>query len=384
MKKVGVLNFHYSNHNYGAVLQAAAIVNIIKNLGYDAECIDYIPEMKKKIDWKQKLRDGIIRFLDVIKLKKHINIILGKKNIISYHVSNEYVFEDFRSQWLKRTQSSFNSHDDLKKISDDYYAVVVGSDQVWRPSQYNNKDDVFVYFLEFISKKTKKISYAASFGVDNWEFENDDKLTNQVKNSIKSFSSVSVREKSGIGICTSIFSVSSCHVLDPTLLVGKEFFNLIIGESVLNSSQNNIVYYKLDADLIFINDINKLGVKLNKEVENIYHKKVCNEYEYYTVKDWLMKIRNSDLVITDSFHCVCFSLLFEKDFICCINPSRGLSRLESLLNSLGLTDRIYYEDIGLSEFLSNIKPIDYKRVNDILEEHRIASMDYLFTALRSD
>ena len=40
-KKIGLLNFHYSDHNYGAVLQAAALADVINRLGYSVEHIDF-------------------------------------------------------------------------------------------------------------------------------------------------------------------------------------------------------------------------------------------------------------------------------------------------------------------------------------------------------
>lgn len=41
--KIGILTFHRA-HNYGAVLQAYALVTYLKNIGHDAEIVDYRPE----------------------------------------------------------------------------------------------------------------------------------------------------------------------------------------------------------------------------------------------------------------------------------------------------------------------------------------------------
>ncbi|QKJ50679.1 hypothetical protein G9396_05230 [Providencia rettgeri] len=57
-EKVGILNFQYSDHNYGAVLQAAALENIVKQLGYNVEHINYLPYNKKK--FKNKLKYSFI------------------------------------------------------------------------------------------------------------------------------------------------------------------------------------------------------------------------------------------------------------------------------------------------------------------------------------
>lgn len=372
--KIGIINFQYSDHNYGAVLQAVALENVLKQLGEDSEHINYIPATKNKTNIKQI----IIKLLDVIGLKSLIYRALNKKVLIKNKVTGSEIFEDFRTNYLNRTKG-FHSITELMELANSYTAVIVGSDQVWRPKMYSDPKEVDVYFLSFISQQTKKISYAASFGVDRWEYDKNDNITNKVQNYLKEFNSVSVREKSGVGICSNIFDIEAEHVLDPTLLLGREFFDTLIQDKK-KSAQNTISYYKLDLSESFMLGLEHLNKITGYKPNNIYYKDLNNGiYEYYPVSDWLSMINSSSIVITDSFHCVCFSILFKKNFYCCLNKERGASRLESLLNELGLEDRLISEE-DLTK-INAIDHIDYSSVDDILNKLRRKSLSFLVSAL---
>lgn len=370
-EKVGILNYQYSDHNYGAVLQAAALENIIHELGYSPEHIDYAPYNKNSIQYK--IKHGFLGHL--------IKSALGKRKLFNY-VTNKSVFEDFRLKWLNRTNEVYLTSQDLNKIKENYSAIVVGSDQVWRYNMHISSYDSYAYFLQFASEKTIKISYAASFGVDYWEKTPDDEITKKISHSLAKFNAISVREDSGVNICRNVFNVNAKHVLDPTLLAGNDFFEKIIESNNHSDSRNDsLVYYKLDTTDDFKLKMKNISSKLNLETENIYFHERMLSNKYISVSSWLEKIKLSKLVITDSFHCVCFSIIFNKDFICIKNKNRGESRLYSLLNSLGLQDRFIDLD-QLSYYIENNEyKINYGVVNPILDNLRIESLNFLKNAL---
>ncbi|WP_338883815.1 polysaccharide pyruvyl transferase family protein [Xenorhabdus sp. TH1] len=373
-KKVGVLNFQYSDHNYGAVLQAVALEGILHKVCEDVEHINFIPDAKKN----RTFRERIIVTLEFLRLKKILLKILKKKIIIKKKVQGSEVFELFREKHLTRSKT-YNSIYDLKNVASTYDVVIVGSDQVWRPRMYSDLSQVQVYFLSFVSEQTKKISYAASFGVDQWEYKKKDNVTHLVYEYLHKFDSVSVREDTGVAICKNLFKVDATHVLDPTLLIGRSFFDNIIGD--LQTRDTGLIsYYKLDLNETFLSGVEHVSQMMKCKPCNIYYKSMSGKnYEYYPVVDWLKKIRDSSLIITDSFHCVCFSILFSKNFYCCLNEERGASRLESLLSDLELKDRlISEEDLGK---LKSFEDIDYSRVEGILSKKRESSMDFLIKAL---
>ncbi len=370
MKKIGIVNYHYSNHNYGAVLQAAALHNYVNSvLGLESEHIDYIPPgaIPKK---GTKIKSLIKGYLMELGLKE--------KKITHSSFINPEVFEQFRNQWLPRSSNVFHSFDELKEAKLDYSHVVVGSDQVWRPSYTGSSS--LVYFLAFLKEDVKKISYAASFGNDTWELPVD--KTQKIIDEVKTFKAVSVRESSGVEICKNSFGIEAEHVLDPTLLVGREFFDNIIGEQAA-SENNGIVYYKLDIDKKFEDFINDASDEFKLPVTNIYYESKGRSHYYREVDKWLKEIRDSRLVVTDSFHCVCFAILFEKPFVYYPNDNRGLARLESLLKSLNLEHHIYRDGDNLIELTNTVLAIDYVSVKAKLLSLRESSAVFLANALKN-
>lgn len=361
---VGLLNFHYSDNNYGAVLQAAALFRVVKTLGYEVEQIDFIPHFYNDT-FLSRLKVKVINFIDTyIKHKKPID---------------NQCFELFRRKFLKRSNKIY-SQEQLKSIGKIYDAVIVGSDQVWRVD-YTGRAR-YVYFLDFVPAKCKKISYAASFGLDEWLFDKDYGVTNSVRNLLTKFDNISVRESSGVVICKEVFKTNAEHVLDPTLLVDREFFNEIIEDCEHQSDEglSSLVYYKLDPSSIFEEQLKIISKDKFNKVENLFFSDGGTE-KYNDVGVWLSKIKNSKLVITDSFHCVCFAIIFEINFICSANRSRGLTRLESLLGILGLKDRICIDESQLADE-KYLDEIDYRAVKNKISTLHKDSLEFLKNALK--
>lgn len=380
MKKIGILNFQHVNHNYGAVLQAAALEESVKKIGYNVEQIDFIPDEEPPPP-PLSFTSRITRLLKGNFVKIILNKLQGNKEEIPEVIGDDFVFEDFRQKWVSRSKESYGNFDDLKKIENTYDAIIVGSDQVWR-TQYINRFSL-VYFLSFAGSQTKRISYAASFGLDTWQ--KDDRyptLETQVKTELAKFDAVSVREDSGVNVCQSEFSVKATHVLDPTLLIGQDFFDSIIDKATTEKT-GSVVYYKLDPDEEFKRQVEQIANKLQLPIEDIYHKNIAGKKYFNTVQEWLLKLRESELVVTDSFHCVCFAILFEKQFIYFANKGRGMSRLESLLGLFDLMDRVCFTPQELGELRHIENKIDYSVIRNKLIKLRETSFSFLTSSLKN-
>lgn len=371
--KVGILNYQYSNHNYGAVLQACALEYVLKKNNIYSEHIDYIPLSPKKniLSFFKSYGGSVLR-----------NLGLRKMIIPHSKFKNPDVFEDARNRLLTRTFKKYRSYDDLFNENFDHTHMIVGSDQVWRPSYTENS--MMIYFLDFLKPECKRISYAASFGTDSWEFECGSSETVKAREALKKFSAISVRERSGVDICDKVFSIQAEHVLDPTLLAGSQYFSEVANKSKYGiGNSGKIIYYKLDSSEKFNEFLGEIKRNKRVEIENIYFKKIDNHYYYYPVDDWLSKIKNSELVITDSFHCICFALLFNKEFIYYPNENnRGMSRIESLLSELNITNRIFNDKMSLAGFLDKMEILDYSVINKKLEDLRVNSLAFLLTSLK--
>jgi hypothetical protein len=369
MDKIGILNFQHSNHNYGAVLQAVALHEFITGEAeYQVEHIDYIP-----------FNEPSSAFSRIKKALKKLMVKLGYKKDKIHHdyFLNPYVFENFRSVWLPRTSRQYSTIGDLEQADFTYSHIIVGSDQVWRPNYTSNSADV--YFLEFAKPTVRRISYAASFGNDVW-VENEGTTAMAIE-ALDKFHAVSVREISGVTIASDVFSVDAVHVLDPTLLIGSSFFEKIIKISSIQVSVPTVVYYKLDINSDFTSVINNVSNTLDCDTTNIYYKPTSKGNEYYPVEEWLGFIRDSKIVITDSFHCICFAILFNKPFICYPNNNRGLARLESLLGELKLKHLILKSSEQIPELIFQANSIDYEKVNSKLADLRLHSANFLINSL---
>ncbi|MBS7824744.1 polysaccharide pyruvyl transferase family protein [Wohlfahrtiimonas chitiniclastica] len=255
-------------------------------------------------------------------------------------------------------------------------AVVVGSDQVWRKAYINDRY-YQSYFLDFIppNSKIKKIAYAASFGKDTWEGKGDEE---QISELLKQFSGISVREASGVDVCRAVFNIENVeHVLDPTLLMDKEFYLDIIRKyDVSNMPVKKMVTYVLDEAKDKRTIINNYQQSLNINENETLHLKGFSQLNRaaYSVPEWLFAIANADFVITDSFHGMVFSIIFEKQFIVIGNKNRGLARFNSILKLLGLESNL---SISTNQVGLKIPYINYSEINEKLSSFRESSKIFI-------
>lgn len=326
-KKIGLLNFQYSNHNYGAVLQAAALEYILSKEGVNVEHIDYVP--RKKANFKSYLKNFLLT-CGVLEPNQNENR------------SNSEAFERFRVRFLQRSKRISNL-DEFVELSTSYNTIVVGSDQVWRPKM---TADPAIFFLPFVPDNVEKFSYAASFGAGYWEMDSDHSVTRLAKEQLIKFKAISCRETSGVKICREVFDVDASHVLDPLLQVQDEFIQSIISE--IKPTNKTFVYYKLDINKDFLSQLSEIEKEFGSKAHNIYCKN-GNLNEYEEVSKWVRYIYDAEFVLSDSFHCICLALRFNKKVVYIQNSSRGQARLDDLFRYLGISviDSSFGDDIKL-------------------------------------
>ncbi len=367
--KIGILTLPISE-NYGGILQAVALYRYLNNDGYD---VVLIYKAHQELFWKRIIKsillNSIFDFLDIKKLKNHKEW----KKRKAFHrpfIENE-IFKISQNLYTKQDLEDF-----AKK--ENFDAVIVGSDQVWRKAYIDDKY-YKSYFLDFVdSKKTKKIAYAASFGKNHWEGKND---IEDISKLLHDFTAVSTREKSGIDICKNSFNYEDAkHVLDPTLLMNKEFYinEIILKYNTSRVSKGGLLTYVLDEENDKKEIINFVKEKLY--ISNVNHLKGFNSSKTtYSVPEWLDYFANADFVVTDSFHGMVFSIIFEKNFVVIGNEDRGMDRFVALLGLVGLEDRLILNKSELDK--NKLEKIDFFKVNEILYKERAFSKYFLEGAL---
>ncbi|MCQ2049609.1 MAG: polysaccharide pyruvyl transferase family protein [Candidatus Saccharibacteria bacterium] len=299
-------------NNYGGLLQNYALQQILKKMGQEPVTIDYV-----------RIVASPLRIYILSWCKSLLYFFLpGKKRIFSRYSTighRRKWSEAFVERYIDKTKNKTKlSNDDFNGFD----GIIVGSDQVWRPRYvYNIRN----YFLDFINKTSvKKVAYAASFGVDEWEYSK--KLTRQCSVLAKKFDAISVRESSGVRLCKEHLDVDATYVLDPTLLLTKDVYCELCKE-ISVSHDAFLAAYVLD-----LNDAVRLqceSIAKARGLQLIFFD--AGKNASLTVPEWVAMFRDASYVVTDSFHGTVFSIIFGKEFKCLYNKSRGSARFESLL-----------------------------------------------------
>ena len=361
---IGILTIAPLNNNYGGVLQCYALMSHLKSHGHN---VRLIARVNNELSFLQKL-------------KFQVKVMLGKApNSDKEFEAITAKFRYFENTYLQPQTQLFNSELSLQKINNyDFDAVIVGSDQVWRKGYSDERKANF--FLDFVTNnKTKKIAYAASFGVDFWGYSPQETI--RYSKLIKKFDGISVREDSGQKLCEEHLGVQATHVLDPTLLVNKDVYLKLTKLENEEESNGELLYYIINEHPNVRQLVEEVSKALNftsfsvtRQTGNLSSQ--LSERTYPSVTKWLKGFEDAQFVVTDSFHGFLFSLIFNKPFLIYANKKTGIARYESLLKILSLEDRIVYE---LSDFKPEIlhKKIDWEVVNKTLELKRKESNDFL-------
>lgn len=360
--KVLNITLHAIN-NYGSMLQALATETIFRQLGCEVETIDYVRETAQLNSCYKILRYGGPGAK--LKFKQLISFLFFKKN------GRSEVFEKWRRENLQLTKAVYRSDEDFYKnppIADVY---CTGSDQTWNTVCQGGIP--YSYFLSFVPEGKTRIAFSASFGITSLP----DRDVEEVKNLLKKYNAISIREKSGLVILRQL-GIDGQVVLDPTLVVGADFWNqrvtspMIEGEYLLvyqlNRSQKFAQYVKKYAEF------HKLRIVAINSKSNY---KDCENFPYVLPEEFMNLIKYAKVVITDSFHATAFSVLFHRQFVN-IYPPLYSTRLDSFLKSLNLTSQhvTNFEDMNYG-----VESINYEVVDAILKDGREKSLEFLKSAL---
>lgn len=355
-------------YNYGGILQCYALQTVLERMGHRVQVLSK-PQYNRSYYVIYPLavcKRLIKRFL----FREKVNIFKGPYQQIIQCIRpfiKHYIHFYYKREWTKKIASHFE-------------AIVVGSDQVWRPAYSQPIEVSFLSFLEGV--KIKRIAYAASFGLDNcdeytsWQLKECSRL-------LKLFDMVSVRETSGISLCRNYFGIEAIQMLDPTLLLDVDDYRRLIRKGNTQPSKGNLFVYILDRTDAKENLVNQIA-----EEKGLIPFWVTNDEENLSlplekrikqpVEQWLRSFDDAEFILTDSFHGCAFSILFRKNFIALGNSSRGLDRFISLLSSLCLLDRLILSDTDYGEYYELLSSdIDYNQVEKALQVLKQKSLDFI-------
>lgn len=274
------------------------------------------------------------------------------------------------------TQVDENS---IETILNNYNIIIVGSDQIWNPSQRKKPE----YFLNFASYNGKKISYAADSTIKEVDIEDKDNLVK----ALNDFCYISVRNKHSFEFVKSIIQKEPVIVADPVILYdfnnrheinnqGEYILTYLLGKEIEGTHEKAIRKIKeVYGDLpVYSIKIPTMNFELSNFDDKVFYNLDPNE--------WLAMIRNSKFVYTDSFHGVLFSLKYQKPFLAYYTEKLRATRFIDLGQRYHIERYIVknVDEIDIKDSLK-VQP-DFKTIKNILKQHKVYSLDFLERALR--
>ena len=296
--------------------------------------------------------------------------------------------DKFAEQHYEAITKDF-SYYDLEKLNECCDTFVMGCDQIWNYGISRGFGKSF--YLHFADDDKRLISYASSFG-HAVSFTPYDEAK-EIESLFRRFDFLSVRETGAVSVLKKEFGVDAVRVLDPVFLADPKIFDEITEESSHREEEKYLVSYILDPtpeirealqyaakklNLKLINMLDGIQAKFENNKEKLNLENVVEGLE---TQDWLYYLKHSEFVITDSCHGASFALVFQRPFVCIGNRGRGLDRFESLTKLFQIEDRYILDPKKIMEDERLLTPMDYDKIQQIMESERERSWKWLKNAL---
>lgn len=356
MKTVGILTF-YLNHNYGTTLQCYALKKAIASI---CECeVNIIPHT-----FVDKIENGF-----------------GEPYLFEKYNRRIQMFDDFLKNNIgcRHEHISHLTAENAPKY--DYY--IVGSDTIWNTIQTGNDS---AYFLDFaMNIDAVKVAYAPSLGVSNTNLLN----RNLFEKYIDKFDFLSIRESKDIDFINKFTDKKVERVLDPTYLLKKEDYIELI-DTKRKKEKGFIFVYLIYEDTENIqkvlNYVNRISLEKDLDVIHfIYNipdyifEDRGKSFAFDGPKDFLWYVNNADMIITNSFHGIAFSIIFRKAFYALVR-SNGSNKITSILKEFGLESRIFNNSLDINSLDFNLDYNDTEiKINQLMDNSYL----YLKNALNA-
>ena len=383
MKVALAINYDY--HDYGGMLQAFATQRFLEKQGIDSDAINF-DNVKGDIS-RRKWKYFLSNIMDISIVKEKSRLIEKKirqktnARLKAQMAERDNAFDKFCTSHFKVSRP-FDSWDDMAESSQkEYDAVIVGSDQLWLPS--NVMADY--YTLNWVPEKVKKIAYATSFGIGNIP----QKYKEMYRQYLTRIDYLSARETSGQEIISELTDRSVPLVNDPALLLDANGWDEVIKDKPIINDKYIFCYFMGDnpEQREFVKRLAKeKGLKIVALLHLDQFIETDEHYADYTPwdispDDFVNLVKYAEYVCTDSFHGTVFSIIYSRNFFTFkrFNKKASLStntRITSLLTRVGLMDRLVE---NVEERPDNIN--DWRKIQVCVSEFRNASGSWLIESI---
>lgn len=366
---IGTLSLNINTHdfNYGAILHSWAFQEYIeKELNVDVEIIDYITPYLENRDRKNPLKYALKQKKIKSIIKQLVKYSTYKKR---YNKFQKFIEEEMKISEKHYTQSSLN----IEKLK--YDILICESDVIWSAGFFQGKFDKTFFLALDSMKEKKKIAYAPSMADGNLNNEQEKELTEL----LKGFNYISCRESYEKDILSNYTDKQITHVMDPVLLLDSEDYDKITGKRIIKNNYL-LLYLPVDNNKKLRKFAKEYAKKHNLKILEITTK-MMHSYGVKTltsagVQEFLSAIKYADVIFTNSFHAICFSIIFNKEFYAFSRKSNG--KVRDICKTMNLKDRFLEND----QF-KELKKIDYNIVNEKWKEYKEKSQRWIINAIEN-
>lgn len=367
-KRLKVALLTISCLNIGAVLQAFALKEYLCTR-YSNLSVELL-RLKPNVDYNaavfkagtgRLVRDVVVA---VITLCKYFRI---KRGI---ELTEE--FKNINFTFIPRDSTS-----DFMNDIPPYDIYLTGSDQVFNIGNKNTD----IYYQRFAKNGAKKLAYAPSFGVG--EFDTD--YIDKIKTDILDFDALSCREESGAAVLSQITERNIPRVLDPTLLLSAQEWDRVAVQP--NYRRKYIFIYDLNGGQALVDMACKIKADTGLDIvcftlkPQKFYRGIDKQIYGVGPAEFLGWISRAEYVVTDSFHGTIFSINYDKPFTAYIAFKHTSQRIVSLLTHIGLSDRLVYDPHQFN-FSAGLLRLEYDK-NKLIALRKV-SQDYLDSIFRDE
>lgn len=347
--KIGILTFHRAD-NYGAVLQCYALQTYLRKIGANVEVVDY---RQPAIERTYNALSAEV----VSKIKSHTLKLLRYVKGSPRRWMRRHLFDKFRREYLL-ISNPFSEKSTLA-----YDLLIHGSDQIWNPKLTGGVPDKVYFGFYKIQANAERVAYAVSF--ENKAIQQD--TIGIYREGLKNFSAISLREQSLVKILTPLTDKKLNIVVDPTLLLSRNDFD-VIAKEVTNKRKYVLVYAVGPKDLA-LRVARRIATERHLEVIDITDKEMSPGL-------FVGYFKQADFVVAVSFHGTVFSMLYNKSFYTIATGMTSDVRYYDLLNKFDMSDRC------IDKMPSQITDVDYFEFENNKERIVQASKDFIADACK--
>lgn len=332
---------HSKHLNYGATLHGYALQQYLSARGMESTVVDYIPAelegysigwpvCNARFLWRRPLL--MVRYF----LRWLISTAANRRKLCK--------FRKFLTENMRCTDRVYREKDllDGALTESGFDTFVCESDVIWKKRRNRPLDRGFI--LDFpAAKKARRVAYAPSLASESLPSDEEARF----REAILQFAAVSCREKSGAEYVSRLIGREVPWLLDPTLLLSASDYEKIAVRP--KESGYVLLYTCMRFNRQMVREARKFAARQGKkliEIGNygvnriVFGHKVVDDAG---IEEWLGYFMNADAVICNSFHGICFSLVFGKPFFV-FSRGKGDRRFENICEALGLEDRLLAAD----------------------------------------